>query len=106
MNDKVQTNKARTTRPSTQEFKDYETRRERLSMTGALEYRPNALHSFYLRGTWAQRTDDEFRNLLVLHFTETGNWDWDWAREQFDVGRGDLAPKKTKVGFGARKGSK
>lgn len=49
-----------------QEFKDYDTRRERLSVTGALEYRPDALNRFFLRGAWARRTDDEFRNLLTI----------------------------------------
>jgi len=49
-----------------QEFKDYDTRRERISVTGAFEYRPDALNSFFLRGTWARRTDDEFRNLLAI----------------------------------------
>jgi TonB-dependent receptor len=53
-----------------QEFKDYNTRRERLSMTGALEYRPNALNRFYLRGAWARRTDDEFRNLLAIVYED------------------------------------
>ena len=53
-----------------QEFKDYETRRERLSLTGALEYRPDALNRFFLRGTWAQRTDDEFRNLLAIVYED------------------------------------
>ena len=37
---------------------------------------------------------DEFRNLLVLRFTETGVWDWTWAKEQFRVGRGELAGLK------------
>lgn len=53
-----------------QEFKDYNTRRERLSVTGALEYRPDALNRFFLRGTWAQRTDDEFRNLLAILYED------------------------------------
>ena len=44
---------------------------------------------------------DEFKNLLVLHFTETGVWDWAWAKEQFRVGRGDLTPTPPKLGFGA-----
>jgi len=53
-----------------QEFKDYETRRERLSVTGALEYRPDVLNRFFLRGTWARRTDDEFRNLLAILYED------------------------------------
>lgn len=53
-----------------QEFKDYETRRERLSLTGALEYRPDPLNRFFLRGTWARRTDDELRNLLAIVYED------------------------------------
>ncbi|QBX37430.1 TonB-dependent receptor [Brevundimonas sp. S30B] len=53
-----------------QEFKDYDTRRERLSLTGALEYRPDALNRYFVRGTWARRTDDEFRNLLAILYED------------------------------------
>lgn len=53
-----------------QEFKDYDTRRERISVTGAFEYRPDALNSFFVRGTWARRTDDEFRNTLQVLYEE------------------------------------
>ncbi len=53
-----------------QEFKDYDTRRERLSLTGALEYRPDDLNRYFLRATWARRTDDEFRNLLAILYED------------------------------------
>lgn len=53
-----------------QEFKDYETRRERLSVTGALEFRPDAVSRYFLRGTWGQRTDDEYRNLLAIVYED------------------------------------
>lgn len=53
-----------------QEFKDYDTRRERISVTGAFEYRPDALNSFFVRGAWARRTDDEFRNTLLLIYED------------------------------------
>ncbi|MFN3389868.1 MAG: TonB-dependent receptor plug domain-containing protein, partial [Allosphingosinicella sp.] len=53
-----------------QEFKDYDTRRERLALTGALEFRPSALHRFHLRGTYSRRIDDEYRNLLGLVYEE------------------------------------
>lgn len=49
-------------------FKDYETRRERVSLTGAFEYRPTTTDRFYLRGTYGRRTDDEFRNLLGIYY--------------------------------------
>lgn len=53
-----------------QEFKDYDTRRERLSLTGAFEYRPDALNRYFIRGTWAERTDDEYRNLLAVLYED------------------------------------
>ena len=43
-------------------FKDYDTRRERMAATTSLEWRPTDTDSYYLRGSWAQFTDDEFRN--------------------------------------------
>lgn len=53
-----------------QEFKDYETRRERTSITGALEYRPTTTDRYYLRGTFGRRVDDEFRNLLAIYYAD------------------------------------
>ena len=44
---------------------------------------------------------DELKNLLVLRFTEAGEWDWAWAREQFRLGRGDFTAGPARVGFGA-----
>ena len=44
---------------------------------------------------------DELKNLLVLRFTECGEWDWAWARRQFQAGRADLSGGP-RVGFGAR----
>jgi TonB-dependent receptor len=52
------------------ELKDYDTRRERIGLTGALEYRPDSLNKLYLRGTFARRVDDEFRNLLVITYED------------------------------------
>ncbi|MDO9478700.1 MAG: TonB-dependent receptor [Pseudohongiella sp.] len=43
-------------------FKDYDTRRERMAATTALEWRPTDTDSYYMRGSWARFTDDEFRN--------------------------------------------
>lgn len=51
-------------------FKDYETRRERVSLTGAFEYRPTATDRFFLRGTYGRRTDDEFRNLFGILYAD------------------------------------
>lgn len=49
-----------------QSYKDYDTRRERIALTGALELRPDNVNRFYVRGNWARRVDDEFRNNLVV----------------------------------------
>lgn len=51
-----------------QEYKDYDTRRERTAFTGSLEYRPDATTRFFLNGSYSRFRDDEFRNtLLVLY---------------------------------------
>ncbi len=43
---------------------------------------------------------EELRNLLVMHFMDTGAWDWGWARRQFDVNRSDLGNRpRARVGF-------
>jgi hypothetical protein len=42
---------------------------------------------------------EEVKNLLVLHFVETNDWDWDWALEQFGANRQDFAAVR-RVGFG------
>ena len=51
-------------------FKDYDTERERLAFTGALEWRDNADNRAYLRGTYSKFTDDEYRNQLLVLWSE------------------------------------
>src|SRR5262249_42482964 len=34
---------------------------------------------------------EELKNLLVMRFMESGEWDWDWALRQFDINRSELA---------------
>jgi TonB-dependent receptor len=53
-----------------QEFKDYDTRRERIGLTGALEYRPDDASRFFLRGTFSRRTDDEDRHLFAIVYED------------------------------------
>jgi cell division protease FtsH len=51
---------------------------------------------------------EELKNLLVMHFMESGAWDWDWALRQFDINRSELAAKpqqKRHVGFGVLNGN-
>ena len=45
---------------------------------------------------------EELKNLLVLRFVDAGEWDWEWAREQFQENRSGLASRKgdRQVGFG------
>ncbi len=47
-------------------FKDYDTRRERAAATGMLEWRPTATDRYFIRGSYARFTDDEFRNRLDI----------------------------------------
>lgn len=43
---------------------------------------------------------EELRNLLVMHFLETGDWDWNWAQRQFQINRQELAgARRRPVGF-------
>lgn len=42
---------------------------------------------------------DEVRNLLVLHFVDKGQWNWDWAIRQFAANREDLALDGKRIGF-------
>ncbi|MBD3836195.1 TonB-dependent receptor [Brevundimonas sp.] len=51
-------------------FKDYDTERTRQAVTGALEYRPSDNFRAYLRGSFAQFEDDEYRNQLLLTYDE------------------------------------
>jgi adenylate kinase family enzyme len=44
---------------------------------------------------------EELKNLLIMRWLDAGQWDWDWALEQFDANRQELTPrKKRRVGFG------
>lgn len=49
-----------------QEFKDYDTRRQRITLAGAIEIKPDNVSSFFLRGNFNRREDDEFRNALAI----------------------------------------
>ncbi len=44
---------------------------------------------------------EEVKNLLILHYIETKEWNWDWAMNQFGENRQELAMKERHVGFGA-----
>jgi cell division protease FtsH len=45
---------------------------------------------------------EELKNLLIMRFMDSGNWDWPWALEQFDVNRKELTSRPARrVGFGA-----
>jgi hypothetical protein len=45
---------------------------------------------------------EELKNLLIMHFMESGQWNWQWALEQFDINRQELSARKSRrVGFGA-----
>ena len=44
---------------------------------------------------------EELKNLLILHFMDSGKWDWSWALHQFAVNRSELNGRKNRrVGFG------
>ena len=44
---------------------------------------------------------EELKNLLILHFTDCGKWDWTWALRQFAVNRHDLNGRRNRrLGFG------
>lgn len=71
-----------------QEFKDYDTQRERTAFTGGLEYRPNDATRFFLNGSYSKFRDDEFRNTLLVLYGDgslqegatNGNAAWDNSR--------------------------
>jgi hypothetical protein len=45
---------------------------------------------------------EELKNLLVMHFVDSGSWDWGWALRQFDVNRNELGGRPRRhVGFGS-----
>jgi len=53
-------------------FKDYDTVRDRTSIAGALEWRPDADTQLYVRGNIAKYEDDEIRNMLRILYTDGG----------------------------------
>jgi ATP-dependent Zn protease len=45
---------------------------------------------------------EELKNLLVMHFLDSGTWNWSWALKQFAINRNDLAAsRRRQVGFAA-----
>jgi cell division protease FtsH len=49
---------------------------------------------------WSFAEIDEMKNLLILLHLETGTWDWDTARDQWEANRHDLDPNRRRpVGF-------
>lgn len=51
-------------------FKDYETERTRKAVTGALEWRPSDAIRLWVKGSYAQFRDDEFRNTLNFTYSD------------------------------------
>lgn len=51
-------------------FKDYDTKRERVAFTGAAEWRTLDEGKLFLRGTYSRFTDDEYRNQLLVLWSE------------------------------------
>lgn len=51
-------------------FKDYETQRTRQALTGALEWRPNDQARAWLRGSYAQFNDSEYRDTLRFTYSD------------------------------------
>jgi cell division protease FtsH len=44
---------------------------------------------------------EELKNLLVMHYMDSGTWNWGWALKQFDVNRQELSSRPQRhVGFG------
>jgi cell division protease FtsH len=49
---------------------------------------------------WSFAEIEEMKNLLILLYVDTGAWDWDGARSQWETNRHDLSPdSKRAVGF-------
>lgn len=45
---------------------------------------------------------EELKNLLVMRYMESSEWDWDWAMQQFEQNRSELGSRPVRsVGFGA-----
>lgn len=51
-------------------FKDYETKRTRKAATGALEWRPSDQLRAWLRGSFAEFNDDEYRDTLRFTYSD------------------------------------
>ncbi|CAN5161316.1 TonB-dependent receptor [soil metagenome] len=51
-------------------FKDYETKRTRQAATGALEWRPSEEFRAFLRGSYAEFEDDEYRDTLRFTYSD------------------------------------
>ena len=51
-------------------FKDYETKRTRKAVTGALEWRPSDQLRTWLRGSFAEFNDDEYRDTLRFTYSD------------------------------------
>ena len=51
-------------------FKDYETQRTRQAVTGALEWRPNDSTRAWIRGSFAEFNDDEYRDTLRFTYSD------------------------------------
>ena len=51
-------------------FKDYETERTRQAVTGALEWRPNEDTRAWLKGSFAEFNDDEYRDTLRFTYSD------------------------------------
>jgi cell division protease FtsH len=57
-------------------------------------------HAVAATDGWSFAEVDEMKNLLILLHLETGKWDWDAARDQWEANRHDLsADRKRGVGF-------
>ena len=76
--DNIETAWARLTRPEggtvfgvvENLFKDYDTKRERIALTSAAELRADDDSRLFLRGTFSRFTDDEYRNQLLVLWSE------------------------------------
>src|SRR5262249_41513214 len=69
-------------------------------------WHPDILANLSLDETAATTSDysfaevEELKNLLILHFMDSGKWDWNWALRQFAINRTELSTKRTRhVGF-------
>ena len=51
-------------------FKDYDTRRERMAATAMLEWRATPNSRYFVNGSFARFTDDEFRNRLGIQWAD------------------------------------